>query len=200
MSRSSSRVSSPASVSESICCFSTFAVAPGEDLAVGAEAAPIGELFADLQGPQNLPLGHRPDGHPPAVAGNGQPPIVRAQYRAGWVDGKEVPGYRSESGVSPQSTTETYVAMRPQLDSWRWAGVPFYIRTGKCLPVTVAEVLAELKKPPQAVFSADEVAHPNYLRFRVGPTVEMALSALNIPHGRGGAQAAVEFLAKSVPA
>src|SRR5260221_4695344 len=51
--------------------------------------------------------------------------VVRAQYAAGWVTGAEVPGYRAEEGVSPTSTTETYVALRLQLDSWRWAGVPF---------------------------------------------------------------------------
>ena len=61
-------------------------------------------------------------------------PVVRAQYRAGWVNGAEVPGYRAEKGVAAASATETYVAARVHLDSWRWAGVPFYLRTGKRLP------------------------------------------------------------------
>lgn len=113
--------------------------------------------------------------------------VVRGQYR----------GYRQVAGVAPDSQVETFAAVRLHLDTWRWAGVPFYIRTGKCLPVTVAEVLAELKKPPQAVFSADEVAHPNYLRFRVGPTVEMALSARSKKPGEAMLGQDVELLAHS---
>jgi glucose-6-phosphate 1-dehydrogenase len=88
----------------------------------------------------------------PLVAGNGQPPIVRAQYRAGWVDGHEVPAYRREPGVSAQSTTETYVAMRLQLDSWRWAGVPFYLRTGKRLPKRTTEIAIQFNRPPLQIF------------------------------------------------
>jgi glucose-6-phosphate 1-dehydrogenase len=116
-----------------------------------------------------------------------QSAVVRGQYR----------GYRQVAGVAPDSQVETFAAVRLHLDTWRWAGVPFYIRTGKCLPVTVAEVLAELKKPPQAVFSADEVAQPNYLRFRVGPTVEMALSARSKKPGETMIGQDVELLAHS---
>ncbi|MEP7177194.1 MAG: glucose-6-phosphate dehydrogenase (NADP(+)), partial [Gemmatimonadales bacterium] len=64
--------------------------------------------------------------------------VVRGQFR----------GYREEEGVAPDSDVETFAAVRLQVDSWRWAGVPFYIRTGKCLPVTATEVLIELKRPP----------------------------------------------------
>jgi glucose-6-phosphate 1-dehydrogenase len=86
------------------------------------------------------------------LVGNGPPPIVRAQYRAGWVDGKEVASYRDEPGVGAQSTTETYVAMRLQLDSWRWAGVPFYLRTGKRLPKRTTEIAIQFNRPPLQIF------------------------------------------------
>ncbi len=78
--------------------------------------------------------------------------IVRAQYRAGWVNGGQVPGYRAEEGVDRDSTTETYVALRLSLDSWRWAGVPFYIRTGKRLPKRTTEIAIQFRKPPLHIF------------------------------------------------
>ena len=84
--------------------------------------------------------------------------VVRGQYR----------GYRSEEGVATGSNVETYAALRLDIDSWRWAGVPFYIRSGKCLDTTVTEVIATLKPPPHSVFPGHDV--PNYLRFRLGPT------------------------------
>ncbi len=83
---------------------------------------------------------------------NGNTSVVRAQYRAGWVNGEEVPGYREEEGVAPQSATETYVALRLQLDSWRWAGVPFYIRTGKRLPKRTTEIAIQFRRPPLHIF------------------------------------------------
>ena len=64
--------------------------------------------------------------------------VVRGQYA----------GYRRVAGVAPDSTVETYAAVRLRVDTWRWAGVPFIVRTGKCLPVTATEVLVELKRPP----------------------------------------------------
>jgi glucose-6-phosphate 1-dehydrogenase len=78
--------------------------------------------------------------------------IVRAQYAAGWVSGTEVPGYRQEPGVSLTSTTETYVALKLWLDSWRWAGVPFYIRTGKRLPKRTTEIAIQFRRPPLHIF------------------------------------------------
>jgi glucose-6-phosphate 1-dehydrogenase len=78
--------------------------------------------------------------------------IVRAQYEDGWVDGKEVPAYRKEPGVAPGSTTETYVAARLHLDSWRWAGVPFYLRTGKRLPKRTTEIAIQFHRPPLQIF------------------------------------------------
>src|SRR3954463_1211041 len=78
--------------------------------------------------------------------------VIRAQYGAGWVNGSEVPGYREDEGVNPQSTTDTYVAMRLQLDSWRWAGVPFYLRTGKRLPKRTTEIAIQFRRPPLHIF------------------------------------------------
>jgi len=82
----------------------------------------------------------------------GAPNVVRAQYGAGWVNGTEVPGYRHEEGVAPASTTDTYVALRLYLDSWRWAGVPFYIRTGKRLPKRTTEIAIQFRRPPLHIF------------------------------------------------
>jgi glucose-6-phosphate 1-dehydrogenase len=92
--------------------------------------------------------------------------VVRGQFS----------GYRSEKGVDPESTVETFAALRLHVDSWRWAGVPFYIRTGKCLPVTVTEIRVELKQPPQAVFDRLP-SKSNYLRFRLSPDVAISIGA-----------------------
>ena len=89
--------------------------------------------------------------------------VVRGQFN----------GYRSEPGVKPDSTVETYVALRLQIDSWRWQGVPFFIRAGKSLPVTVTEVNVTLRQPP-GIFS-DNSPTRNYLRFRVMPDLAIAI-------------------------
>jgi glucose-6-phosphate 1-dehydrogenase len=78
--------------------------------------------------------------------------VVRAQYREGWVNGAEVPAYRVEKGVDPNSRTETFVAARVNLDSWRWAGVPFYLRTGKRLPKRTTEIAIQFRRPPLEIF------------------------------------------------
>jgi glucose-6-phosphate 1-dehydrogenase len=92
--------------------------------------------------------------------------VIRGQFR----------GYRDEPGVSTNSQTETFVALKLEINSWRWKGVPFYIRAGKCLPMTATEVLVRLRQPP-AVFS--EIAPPaNYFRFRVTPDLMIAVGAL----------------------
>jgi glucose-6-phosphate 1-dehydrogenase len=89
----------------------------------------------------------------PFVSERGEPDhVVRAQYAAGWVNGAEVPGYRDEEGVDAASTTETYVAMRMFLDSWRWAGIPFYVRTGKRLPKRTTEIAIQFRRPPLHIF------------------------------------------------
>ncbi len=93
--------------------------------------------------------------------------IVRGQFA----------GYRDEDGVAADSSVETFAALRLYIDTWRWAGVPFYIRVGKKLPVTCTEVRVELSCPPQKVFKND-VAHPsNYLRFRLSPEVLIGIGA-----------------------
>jgi glucose-6-phosphate 1-dehydrogenase len=85
-------------------------------------------------------------------------------------------GYRDEPGVETDSRVETFVALKCEINSWRWKGVPFYIRAGKCLPVTATEVLVKLRQPP-AIFSA--LPSPaNYFRFRVTPNLMIAIGAL----------------------
>ena len=81
--------------------------------------------------------------------------VVRAQYGPGYMHGEEVPGYRREEGVRRDSTTETYVALKCFIDNWRWAGVPFYMRTGKRLPKRASEVAVFFKSVPQILFNAD---------------------------------------------
>ncbi|WP_228373113.1 glucose-6-phosphate dehydrogenase [Demequina maris] len=100
-------------------------------------------------------------------------PLTRNDIVRGQFD-----GYRDEPGVARGSDVETYVAARLFIDSWRWAGVPWYLRTGKHLPATVHEVIVEFKKPPQALFDDAMMAqHPNHLRFRLQPDGEIALGA-----------------------
>ena len=95
--------------------------------------------------------------------------IVRGQYD----------GYRGERGVAPDSDIETYCAVRLFIDSWRWAGVPWYLRSGKCLANTAAEVLVQLKPPAQHLFadSAPGTGRANHIRFRLSPTASIALAA-----------------------
>ena len=88
----------------------------------------------------------------PIAGGDDPPAVVRAQYREGWVSGAEVAGYRAEPGVAPDSRTETFVALRLKLDSWRWAGVPFYLRTGKRLPKRTTEIAIQFHRPPLQIF------------------------------------------------
>ena len=83
-------------------------------------------------------------------------------------------GYLKEPGVKPHSTVETFAAVRLHIDSWRWEGVPFFIRAGKCMPVTATEVLVTLKRPPLRKLSPEDA---NYYRFRLGPDVLIAVGA-----------------------
>jgi glucose-6-phosphate 1-dehydrogenase len=80
--------------------------------------------------------------------------VVRGQYAGGQVNGREVPGYREEPGVDPDSHTETFVALRAEIASWRWAGVPFYIRTGKRLAAREAHIVVNFREAPHAIYSA----------------------------------------------
>ena len=86
-------------------------------------------------------------------------------------------GYRDEDGVAPNSAVETYAAVKLFIDTWRWADVPFYIRAGKCLPVTATEVVIEFKRPPRETFGEVVPIRSNHLRFRLSPEVVIALGA-----------------------
>lgn len=97
----------------------------------------------------------------PLAAGD----VVRGQFR----------GYRDEKGVGEDSQVETFAALRLFVDSWRWQGVPFYVRTGKYLPVHATEVMVRLRRPPFNVFSEDPASSSNYIRFRLGPDIAIAL-------------------------
>ena len=92
-----------------------------------------------------------------------------------WSAGSFV-GYRQEKGVAPDSKVETFAALRLEINSWRWHGVPFYIRAGKELPVTCTEVFVQLRRPPPVYSSTPPP--PNYLRFRISPDVEIALGVM----------------------
>jgi glucose-6-phosphate 1-dehydrogenase len=89
--------------------------------------------------------------------------LVRGQFR----------GYRAEKGVAAESKTETFVALRLGINSWRWQGVPFYIRAGKCMPVTCTEMMIRLRRPPD-IFGAASGIQPNHFRFRISPDVTIA--------------------------
>ena len=113
--------------------------------------------------------------------------VVRGQFQ----------GYRNEPGVAPGSTVETFVALRLEIDSWRWQGVPFYIRAGKCLPVTCAEVVVRLRRPP-AIFLGFDVA-ANYCRFRISPDVTFAIGANVIAPGEDTRSQTAEMLGTRHP-
>jgi glucose-6-phosphate 1-dehydrogenase len=93
--------------------------------------------------------------------------LVRGQFR----------GYRNEKGVAPDSQVETFAALELEIDSWRWKGVPFYIRAGKCLPVTCAEIVVRFRQPP--TMYSDFNLNANYFRFRISPEVTLAFG-LNV--------------------
>jgi glucose-6-phosphate 1-dehydrogenase len=93
--------------------------------------------------------------------------VVRGQFR----------GYRDEAGVAPDSLVETFTALCLHIDTWRWAGVPFYIRAGKCLPITATEVVVDLRSPPVAIFEEIGLAESNYFRFRLSPEVVISAGA-----------------------
>src|SRR5213593_595465 len=113
--------------------------------------------------------------------------IVRGQFR----------GYRSEKGVASDSTVETFVALRLEIDSWRWQGVPFYIRAGKCLPVTCTEVVVRLRQPPTMFHGFD--LGPNYCRFRISPDITIAIGANVIAPGQETQSQTAEMLGTRLP-
>ena len=123
---------------------------------------------------------------------------VEPADRASMVRG-QFHGYRQVQGVSADSQVETFVAVRLTIASWRWAGVPFFIRAGKCLPVTATEVLVRLKPPPVAVFdrAALDPRNANQLRFRLGPDVATVLGVRSKVTGEEMAGRTAELLAAS---
>ena len=102
---------------------------------------------------------------------------VRGQYGAGQVLGKQVNGYRQEPDVAADSNIETYVAMRLDIDNWRWAGVPFYLRTGKHLSRRMTEIAIRFKQAPYAAFADTPVdrLRPNWLVIRIQPDEGISL-------------------------
>jgi glucose-6-phosphate 1-dehydrogenase len=110
--------------------------------------------------------------------------VVRGQYGPGRIDGKPVPGYREEQGVDPKSSTESYVALRVKVDNWRWAGVPFFLRTGKRMKRRVTEIAVQFKQPPLRLFETTELqddvcyirTQPSVLAFRIQPNEGISLS------------------------
>jgi glucose-6-phosphate 1-dehydrogenase len=105
--------------------------------------------------------------------------VVRGQYTAGSIQGKKVPAYREEKGVAPDSKTGTYVALRLTLETWRWGGVPFYLRTGKRLPKRASEIAIQFHRPPTALFveaDVDGTGGANQLILRIQPNEGASLS------------------------
>ena len=112
---------------------------------------------------------------------------VRAQYSAGTAHGHPVPGYRREAGIRPDSTTETYVALKLFVDNWRWSGVPFYLRTGKALAKRASEVSVHFKETPRILFNADPAARlaSNVLTLRIQPDEGFSLRVISkVPGSR----------------
>lgn len=110
---------------------------------------------------------------------------IRARYLSGSVEGKEVIGYLGEKGVSPDSTTDTYVALEFSIDNWRWAGVPFFLRAGKRLPKRVTEISVHFRNVPHRLFAAEGVNQvvPNILSFQIQPDEGIALKISSKPPG-----------------
>ncbi len=104
--------------------------------------------------------------------------VVRAQYTAGSIQGTDVPGYLQEKGVSPTSTTDTFIAIRLELNNWRWAGVPIYLRTGKRLPKRATEIAIQFRRPPTELFEpeSDGQSGSNQLVLRIQPNEGASLT------------------------
>jgi glucose-6-phosphate 1-dehydrogenase len=105
--------------------------------------------------------------------------IIRGQYRAGYVDGQPVPGYREEPDAPKQSKTETFVALKAEIDTWRWAGVPFYLRTGKRMSDRLAEIVVRFKPIPHSIFNQPTSSfQPNSLVIRLQPDEGLSLNLM----------------------
>jgi len=105
---------------------------------------------------------------------------VRGQYADGFLNGVPVPGYRNEEGANKQSTTETFVAIKAEIDNWRWSGVPFYLRTGKRMPAKHSEIVVHFKKQPHNLFKDSYADLPeNKLTIRLQPDEGVELQMMN---------------------
>ena len=105
--------------------------------------------------------------------------IVRGQYRSGHIDGQAVPGYRDEPGAPKGSRTETFVAMKAEIDTWRWAGVPFYLRTGKRMADRLAEIVVRFKQIPHSIFNQPTSSfQPNSLVIRLQPDEGLSMNLM----------------------
>jgi glucose-6-phosphate 1-dehydrogenase len=114
--------------------------------------------------------------------------LVRGQFH----------GYRDENGVAKTSQTETFAAVKLEINSWRWKGVPFYIRAGKCLPTTCTEILGKFRKPPSLI--PDSVLVENHLRLRLSPEITIAMGMMNLaPNAEGIALQSSEMMANHSP-
>ncbi len=112
--------------------------------------------------------------------------VVRGQYRGGHVQGKEVLGYRKEEGANPDSRTETFVALRAEIDTWRWAGVPFFLRTGKRMADSLAEIVVRFKPIPHSIFAQNTASfQPNCLVIRLQPDEGLQLNLMAKTPGDG---------------
>ncbi|HEV2522718.1 MAG TPA: glucose-6-phosphate dehydrogenase [Candidatus Acidoferrales bacterium] len=120
----------------------------------------------------------------PPLEGN---KLVRGQFQ----------GYCQENGVAKDSKTETFAALQLEINSWRWKGVPFYIRAGKCLPVTCTEILAKFRKPPTLL--PDSILTENHVRLRLNPDVTIAMGLMSLAPGDGTELQAGEIMATSAP-
>ncbi|GAB1260228.1 glucose-6-phosphate dehydrogenase [Aurantivibrio plasticivorans] len=104
---------------------------------------------------------------------------VRGQYQSGSIKGNAVPGYLEEEGARANSTTETFVAIKAEIDNWRWAGVPFYLRTGKRMIKKYSEIVIQFRDLPHAIFTDQQVSSPNRLVIRLQPNEGIHLQLLN---------------------
>jgi glucose-6-phosphate 1-dehydrogenase len=122
-----------------------------------------------------------------AISPVGEKDVIRGQFR----------GYRSEKGVAPDSKVETFAALRLEINSWRWQGVPFYIRAGKCLPVTCTEIRVRLRRPPTVYPSP--ALKPNHMRLQISPEVTIALGMMVMAPGEEMVGQAAEMVASRHP-
>jgi len=105
---------------------------------------------------------------------------VRGQYSEGFIEGNKVPGYLTEEGAKANSHTETFVAIKAEIDNWRWAGVPFYLRTGKRMPAKHSEIVVHFKEQPHNIFKDSFNELPaNKLTIRLQPDEGMELQVMN---------------------